>query len=85
MTSLFRKSLIYFFPDPYQDFEQIGRFVRIFTPKMISKPPNPFMHNFKKMAKCTLKILRCSHARFLKYVWQFFKILHERVKGLPGT
>ena len=32
------------------------------------------------MVKHTLKILRCSHtARFLKYVWPFYNIMHERV------
>ena len=29
-----------------------------------------------KIGKHTLKILRC----FLKYVWPFFNIMHERVK-----
>ena len=32
-----------------------------------------------KKAKHTLKILRCSHIRFLKDVWPFFNIPHERV------
>ena len=32
------------------------------------------------MAKHTLKISRCSTARFLKYVWPFYNIMHERVK-----
>ena len=32
------------------------------------------------MAKHTLKILRCSE-RFLKYVWPFYNIMHERVKS----
>ena len=34
------------------------------------------------MAKHTLKILRCSHLRFLKYVWPFYNIMHERVKPI---
>ena len=35
------------------------------------------------MAKYTLKILRCKQ-RFLKYVWPFFDIMHERVKRLAS-
>ena len=32
------------------------------------------------MAKHTLKVLRCLKCKFLKYVWPFFNIMHERVK-----
>ena len=34
------------------------------------------------MAKHTLKILWCSIARFLKYAWPFYNIMHERVKNI---
>ena len=38
------------------------------------------------MAKHTLKILRLNTTRFLKYVWPFYNIMHERVKVIrkPG-
>ena len=42
--------------------------------KMLIKEINPFMR--LKMAKHTLK-------RFLKYVWSFYNIKHERVKAAP--
>ena len=32
------------------------------------------------MDKYTLKILRCSHRKILKYFWPFYNIMHERVK-----
>ena len=32
------------------------------------------------MATHTFKILRCHIAKFLKYIWSFFNIMHERVK-----
>ena len=32
------------------------------------------------MVKHTLKILWCPIAKFLKYVWPFYNIMHERVK-----
>ena len=35
------------------------------------------------MAKHSLKILRCVNtARFLKYVWPFYNIIHKRVKWI---
>ena len=37
------------------------------------------------MVKHTLKILRCSHCKFLKYVKPFFNIMHERVKDASRT
>ena len=37
------------------------------------------------MVEHTLKILRCSHCKFLKYVKPFFNIIHERVKDVYRT
>ena len=34
------------------------------------------------MAKHIFKILRYEHARFLKYAWPFYNIVHERVNNL---
>ena len=35
------------------------------------------------MAKHTIKILRpVNTARFLKYLWPFYNIMHERVKAM---
>ena len=36
------------------------------------------------MDKHTLKILQCDIARFLKHVWKFYNIMHERVKALEN-
>ena len=42
------------------------------------------MNNVVKWPNILLKILRCSHRKiFSKYVWPFYKIMHERVK--PAT
>ena len=43
----------------------------------------PFIYHIEKMAKHTLKILWCSHTRFLKCVWPFFNIIY--VKALTPT
>ena len=47
----------------------------------------PFHAQCCKMAKHTLKILRCLHhtARFLKYVWPFYNIMHVRVNLFHTT
>ena len=37
------------------------------------------------MAKHTLKSCGVHTAKFLKYVWPFYNIMHERVKKLTAT
>ena len=37
------------------------------------------------MAKHTLKSCGVNTARFLKYVWPFYNIMNERVKGVKET
>ena len=41
---------------------------------------NPFMQNIKKMTKHTFKSCWVHTANFLKYVWPFFNIMHQRLK-----
>ena len=43
---------------------------------------NYFMHNVVKWANIFLKSCGVHTARFLKYVWPFYKIMHERVTNL---
>ena len=40
---------------------------------------NPFMHNVVKWSKILSKSCGVNTARFLKYVWPFCNIMHERV------
>ena len=42
---------------------------------------NPFMRNSGKWPNILLRSCRVNTARFLKYVWSFFNIKHERVKN----
>ena len=45
---------------------------------------NPFMHNVVKWPNILLKFCGVHTARFLKYVWPFYNIMHERVnQSLP--
>ena len=49
---------------------------------------NPFMHNVVKWPKILLKYCGVHTARFLKYVWPFYNIMHKRVNYKsypPGT
>ena len=39
------------------------------------------MHNVEKFRNILLRILRYEHSKFLKYIWPFFNIIHEWVKG----
>ena len=41
---------------------------------------NPFMHNVVKWPNILLKSCGVHTAKFLKYVWPFYNIIHERVK-----
>ena len=41
---------------------------------------NPFMHNVVKWPNILKKSYDVNTARFLKYVWPFLNIMHERVK-----
>ena len=41
---------------------------------------NPFMHNVVKWRKIILKSCGVHTARFLKYVWPLYNIMHESVK-----
>ena len=41
---------------------------------------NPFMHNVVKWPNILLKFCGVNIARFLKYVWPFYNIMHERVR-----
>ena len=41
---------------------------------------NLFMHNFVKWPHILKKSYGVNTARFLKYVWPFYNIMHERVK-----
>ena len=47
--------------------------------EMLFKSFKSFIDSIEKMAKHTLKILRCNTARFLKYVWPLIN-MNERVK-----
>ena len=40
---------------------------------------NPLFHNVEKLPNILLKSYGVHTARFLKYVWSFFNIMHERV------
>ena len=40
----------------------------------------PFMHNVVKWPNILYKSCGVNTARFLKYVWPFYNIKHERVK-----
>ena len=41
---------------------------------------NPVMFNVVKWPNILLKSCSVNTARFLKYVWSFYSIMHERVK-----
>ena len=41
---------------------------------------NPFMHNVVKWPNMLWKSCDVNTARFLKYIWPFYNIMHERVK-----
>ena len=41
---------------------------------------NPLMHNVVKWPNILLKSCGVNTARFLKYVWPFYNIMHQRVK-----
>ena len=45
----------------------------------------PFHPKCCKMARHTLKILRCLHHKFSKYILPFYNIVHERVKHFNMT
>ena len=49
--------------------------------EMGSELVNPFMHNVVKWPNILYKSFDVHTARFLKYVWPFYNIMHERVKG----
>ena len=40
---------------------------------------NPFIHNIVKWPNILLKSCGLNTANFLKYVWPFYNIMHERV------
>ena len=42
-------------------------------------PLNLFMHNVVKWPNIILKYCGVNTERFLKYVWPFYNIMHERV------
>ena len=44
-------------------------------------PFNPFMHNVVKWPNIFKKSCGVNTARFLKYVWPFYNIMHEKVKA----
>ena len=44
---------------------------------------NPFVHNVVKWSNILQKSCGVHTARFLKYVWPFYNIMHERVNKLP--
>ena len=43
---------------------------------------NPFMHNVVKWPNVLQKFCHVHTARFLKYVWPFYNIMHEKVKNV---
>ena len=43
---------------------------------------NPFMHNVVKWPNILWKSCGVNTAGFLKYIWPFYNIMHERVKKL---
>ena len=45
---------------------------------------NPFMHNVVKWPNILQKSCGVHTARFLKYVWQFYNIMHEKVNWSNG-
>ena len=46
---------------------------------------DPFMHNVVKWPNILLKSSGVNTARFLKYVWPFYKIMYERVNVVLGV
>ena len=42
---------------------------------------NPFMHNVVKWPDILQKSCGVDTARFLKYVWPFYNIMHERLNN----
>ena len=48
-------------------------------PKLAVKCFNPFMYNVVKWPNILLKSCGVHIARFLKYAWLFYNIMHERV------
>ena len=46
---------------------------------------NPFMHNVVKWPNILSESCGVHTARFLKYVWPFYNIMHERVKWIEMT
>ena len=46
---------------------------------------NPFMHNVLKRTNILLKSCCVNSAGFLKYVWPFYNIMHERVNRKNTT
>ena len=51
----------------------------------VTEKLNPFMHNVVKWPNIILKSCGVNTARFLKYVWPFYNIMHERVKKYKGN
>ena len=51
---------------------------------MLRQKLNPFMHNVVKWPSILQKSCGVHTARFLKYVWPFYNIMHERVKYLEN-
>ena len=47
---------------------------------LLRKMINPFSHNVEKWLKILLKYCDVNIARFFKYVWPFFNVMHEGVK-----
>ena len=54
------------------------RWIRLLLEVLIRMIPNPFMHNIVKRPNIILKSCGVDTERFLKYVWPFYTIMHER-------
>ena len=53
--------------------------VQVLQRKQLVKP---FKHNVEKWSNILLKSCGVNTARFLKYIWQFFDVMHESVNLL---
>ena len=58
------------------------KFGKLFRKVILESTFNPFMHNIVKWPNILQKSCSVHTARFLKYVWPFYNIMHDTVKRL---
>ena len=57
----------------------LGIFLSLLKMEKIKEIFNLFMHNVEKWPNTLLKFCSVNTVRYLKYVWLFLNIIHERV------